>query len=535
LYQQNLFKYAVPLNLERGTDMSRGHLSMRKIREILRLKRECLCSNRLIARSIQVSHSTVKECLERAEKAKLTWPLPKELNDTDLKQLLYPATLNAVENKKKAEIDWVYIHQELKRKSVTLMLLWEEYKEKNSNGIGYSQFCERYRNWRGALDVWMRQSHKWGEKCFVDYAGMKIPVVIHTATGEIREAEIFVATLGASNFTFVEATWTQQLPDWISSHRGAFEFFGGVPEIIVPDNLKSGISKAHRYEPDLNPTYQDMAMHYGVAIIPARSATPQDKAKVENAVLQAERHILAKLRNRNFFSLYEVNEAIKPLLKALNERLFQKLPGSRQSQFDTHEKSNLKPLPNHHYVYSQWKRARAGLDYHIEIENHYYSVPYLLAKHELDIRYNDKTVEIFHKGKRVASHIRAHSKHRHTTVTEHMPKNHQAYAQWTPERIIHWGKKIGHSTSQLLEKVMKERAHPQQGFRACLGILRLSKNFGEQRLEAACLRALTIGAFSYKSVESILKKGLDKKPLDPSQLKETPLSHEYVRGRDYFN
>lgn len=506
---------------------------MRKIREILRLKWQCQCSNYLIACSIGISSSTVSECLRRAKEANLNLQLLEQIDDNELEKLLYPPA-KKITPTEYGEIDWCYIHQELKRKHVTLLILWQEYKSKYPQGIRYSWFCNQYRQWCAQLDTWMRQTHKAGEKCFVDYAGHKMPIVINQTTGEIREAEIFVAALGASNYTYVEATFTQQLSDWIQSHVNTFKYFKGVSEIIVTDNLKSGVDKSHRYEPDLNPTYQDMASHYGIAIMPTRVRSPQDKAKVENAVLQVERHILAKLRNRLFFSLYELNQAILPLLKELNNKAFQKIPGSRQSLFDELEKPALKPLPQTHYVFAQWKKARAGADYHVELDKHYYSVPYKYIKKELDIRYTQNMIEIFYKNNRIASHIRASSKNQHTTIKEHMPKQHQFYAQWTPQRIIDWAIKIGPATAKFAETLMSSRAHPQQGFRACLGVLRLAKSYEPLRLEAACQRALTIGAISYKSVESILKNALDKTFLNEKS-KTITSYHEYIRGQDYFN
>lgn len=514
--------------------MSRSHLSMRKIKEILRLKLECSCSNYLIACSVGVSSSTVSECLRRAREANISWPLPEAMDDEQLNLLLYPPAKH--DKTDRVEIDWKHIHQELKRKHVTLRLLWQEHREKNPKGIGYSQFCHSYQSWSEKLDVWMRQSHKAGEKCFVDYAGDKVAVMINSNTGEVRHAEIFVAALGASNFTYAEATWTQQLPDWIQSHVNAFGFFGGVPEIVVIDNLRSGVDKSHRYEPDLNPTYQDMAFHYNVAVLPARVRSPKDKAKVENAVLQVERQIIAKLRDRTFFSLHELNQAIQLLLKELNQRPFQKLPGCRESQFTLLDKPALRPLPATRYQFSKWKKARPGADYHVELEQHFYSVPYSFIKKELDVRYTQTTVEIFYKSKRIASHIKSFTKNCHSTCKEHMPKRHQLYAEWTPERIVRWAEKTGTATALLVDEIMTSRHHPQQGFRACFGILRLSKSYGNERVESACQRAIEIGAYSYKSVESILKNALDKKAL-PTESNKTPIpaEHDYVRGQDYFH
>jgi transposase len=517
--------------------MARRELSMRKIREILRLKHEGEHSNRTIARSLNISRSSVSECLKRFTKQNLTWPLPEELDDEQLEQKIYPP-VNRVKPIDKGEVDWAKIHQELKRKHVTLALLWQEYKRDYPNGISYSMFCLSHREFGKKLDVWMRQSHKAGEKLFVDYAGDTVPVLWDSRTGETRAAQIFIAVLGASNYFYVEATWTQNLADWIGAHVRAFEFLGGVPELIVPDNLRSGIHKAHRYEPDLNPSYQDMASYYGVAILPARVATPKDKAKVEQAVLHVERQILARLRNQTFLSLHQLNQALKELRDELNQRPFQKLPGSRKTQFDELERPLLKSLPVSRYVFAEWKKVRAGADYHIELEQHYYSVPYTFSKKSLDARFSQNTVEIFYKGKCIALHRRSYARYQHTTLHEHMPKSHQAYAEWTPQRIVQWAEKMGTCTAQLVEKIIAAKAHPQQGFRACLGILRLAKTFGQERLEAACHRAMVIGATSYKSVESILKNGLDQKPLPQqhagSSSSPTQQPHENIRGKNYF-
>jgi transposase len=510
---------------------------MRKIREILRLKYEGNYGNQWIAKSLGVSSSTVSKCLTRAKQCHLTWPLPDELDDEQLEKKLYPP-VNRVPLSDKGEIDCVRIHQELKRKHMTLMLLWQEYKIQYPKGIHYSLFCKIYRDFVGKLDAWMRQPHKAGEKLFVDYAGDTFPVLWDRSTGELREAQIFIATLGASNYFYVEATWTQSLPDWIGSHRRTFEFLGGVPEIVVVDNLKSGVQKAHRYEPDVNPSYQDMAMHYGVAIFPARVATPKDKAKVEQSVLHVERQIMARLRHYTPLSLHELNQTLWHWRDELNERPFQKLPGSRKTQFEQLEKPLLRPLPPLPYVFSEWKKVRAGADYHIELEAHYYSVPYTFIKKILDARFTKQTVEIFYKGKRIASHQRSYAKYQHTTLPEHMPESHRAQAQWTPERIRQWASKTGEFTAQFVEAVIQAREHPQQGFRACLGILRLGKKYGQNRLEAACHRALVIGANTYKSIESILKNQLDQQPLpqkiptDESHATHQP--HEYIRGQHYF-
>jgi len=422
----------------------------------------------------------------------------------------------------------------MKKKGVTLALLWEEYKAVYPEGYQYSQFCELYRRWRGTLKVWMRQEHRAGEKLFVDYSGRTVDIV-DPVTGEAKPAQIFTAVLGASNYTYAEATWTQSLPDWIGSHQRAFHYFGGVSELVIPDNLRSGVSKACRYDPDINPTYSDLAHHYQTAILPARVRKARDKAKVEAGVLLVQRWILAALRNRTFFSLTELNEAMAELLEKLNHKPFKKLPGSRKSLFESLDKPALKPLPQSPYQYAQWKKARVNIDYHIEVDRHYYSLPYQLAGKRLDVRITSKTIECFDKGRRVASHRRMYKPWAFTTLPEHMPKNHREYLKWTPSRLLNWAAKIGPSTAHLAQSVMDLKPHPQQGFRTILGILRLEKTYGADRLEAACQRALDIKARSYRSVASILKNGLDKRPALVREGDGPPLRHTNIRGAEYYS
>ena len=514
--------------------MPAKRLSMRKIKEILRLKHEVGLSVRRIARSCSVSRSTVSEYLSRASAAGLSWPLGDGMDEASLERLLFSSDSQVAS--KRPVPDWADIHEELKaKKHVTLMLLWEEYKASHAeDGYQYSQFCERYRVWRGALDVCMRQEHRAGEKTFIDYCGQTVPVT-DPGTGEIRDAQVFVAVLGASSYTFCDATWSQGLPDWIESHQRAFTYFDGVTELLVPDNLKSGVDKACRYEPDLNPTYQAMVSHYGTAVIPARVRRPKDKAKVEAGVLLVERWILAALRRRTFFSLSGLNEAIKELLVKLNDKPFKKLPGSRRSLYETLDRPALRALPASRYEYADWKKARAGVDYHIEIERHYYSVPYQLAQKELDVRMTGNIIEVFYRGKRVASHRRSYVKGKHTTAAEHMPRSHREYLKWTPKRLLEWASKTGPSAERLVGAIMRSRPHPQQGFRSILGILRLTKTYGQRRVDAACSRALAIGSHSYKSVASILKNDLDKKPLRGKVIDRKPIDHPNIRGSEYYS
>lgn len=513
--------------------MPAQRLSMRKIKEVLRLCWGHGLSKRKVAQSCGISRPAVDEYLRRATAAGLGWPLPDEWDEVSLERLLFPAT-PMLPTAERGLPDWPTIQQELKSKGVTLFLLWQEYRERHPAGYQYSWFCEHYRAWLGRLDIVMRQDHRAGEKLFVDYAGQTVGVV-DRATGELRAAEIFVAVLGASNYTYAEATWSQGLPDWIGAHQRCFHYLGGVPEIVVPDNLRSGVTKAHRYEPDTNPTYQDLAAHYGVAVMPARVRRPRDKAKVETGVLVVERWILAALRRRTFFSLAELNGAIRALLVPLNARPFKKLPGSRRTHFEQWDRPALRPLPATQYVYAEWKKARVHIDYHVELDGHYYSVPHALIKKQLELRITHNTLECFYRGQRVASHRRSEQKGRHTTVSEHMPEAHRQAGAWSPQRLTRWAAKSGPATEQLILNVLSARQHPQQAYRSCLGILRLGKAYGDERLEAACRRALILGSHRYQSIESILRHGLDRQPMAEPDEPTLPDDHDNLRGPSYYH
>lgn len=513
--------------------MPRQRLSMRKIEEALRLKWGAGLSPRQIAKAVGVGRTTVSEYIARAEAAGISWPLPEGMDAAQLEQRLFKSPGHAAKVAP-AQADFAALHWELRRKGVTLFLLWQEYRERHPEGYSYSRFCERYGAWKGQLDVVMRQSHRAGEKLFVDYAGQTVEVVDPTS-GEIREAQIFVAVLGASNYTYAEATWSQGLPDWIGSHVRALAFFAGVPEIIVPDNLRSAVSKARRYEPDLNPSYQDFAAHYGVAVIPARVRKPRDKAKAERGVLLVARWILARLRHQQFFSLAALNAAIAAGLEVLNARPVKKLEGSRRSHFEAIDRPALRALPARAYEFAEWRKARVAPNIHIEVDGHYYSVPHTLVKRQLDVRLSGATVEVFHHGQRVAAHPRSQRRGGYTTVKEHLPEAHRRYLDWTPERLLRWGQKIGPATGAVIERLLAARTHPQQAFNACFGVLRLSNGFGEPRLEAACTRALTLGTVSYKRIAAILEKGLDRRPLPEPAQNSLPLEHANLRGSAYYH
>jgi transposase len=512
--------------------MAQARLSMRKIEEILRLKYELGRTHREIAQSCGVSASTVSEYVTHAKAAGLSWPLPAGISAEELEARLFPNE-KAASNRPIAQPDWAVVHKERRRKGVTLSLLWVEYRETQPDGYSYSQFCHHYRQWRQQLNPVMRQQHQAGEKLFVDYAGQTVPVV-DPDTGEVNEAQIFVATLGASNYTFAEAHASQTLADWIGAHCRALTFFGGAPEVLVPDNLKAGVKSPNRYEPDINPTYQELARHYGVAVVPARSKKPKDKAKVEVAVQVVERWILARLRDRTFFSLAELNQAIAALLRELNERPMRHLGLSRWELFLELDQPALQPLPQRPYEYAEWKKARVHIDYHVEFAKHFYSVPYALRGKEVFIRATEKTVEIFRHRQRVASHLRQHTHGRFSTEQTHMPAAHQAVAGWSADRFLRQAEDIGPQTKLLFTAVLGGRRHPQQAYRTCLGLLSLAKRYGADRLEAASLRATAAGICSYKGLHNILQNNLDQLELEP--VADTPLPpHTHIRGQGYYN
>jgi transposase len=505
-------------------------LSMRKISEILRQRYELKRSYRDIGTSLNISISTISEYLSRAKAAGLSWPLPDLTEEGLYARLFLPVEKEAP---KKTVPDWEWAHKELRKKGVTLLLLWREYREIHPNGYGYTNFCNKYRAYAKQLSPVMRQTHKGGEKTFVDYAGMKMPW-INLVTGEIHEAEIFVGALGASQLTFAEATATQSLPDWIESHIHMFEEFGGVSEIIVPDNLKAGVTKAHLYDPDINTNYQHFSEHYGFAIVPARAREPKDKAKVENAVGCVEKQILAPLRNITFTSIGEINAAIKSRLAVFNAQSFQKMKTSRRELFEILDKPALKPLPEDRYQYANWNKAKINIDYHFVFDDHYYSVPFRYIHYAVDIRSTAKIIECFYQEKRIAVHERSYARYKHTTVAEHMPPAHRAHAEWTPERIKRWASKIGPETAKFIDHMIASRAFPQQAFRACLGLLRLGKRFGEDRLEKACARGLSAGASRYQHIESILKNKLDAIPISYAEPPPQVSSHKNIRGSTYY-
>lgn len=505
-------------------------LSMKNIKEILRLASDGYLSVRQMAKSCSCSPSTVSAVLERARSANLTldWPMIHNMSDSELEDKLYPDENYRTE---RPLPDMNFIHREMKKKGVTLQLLWQEYLEQYPDGLGYSQFCDYYLKWRGKRNISMHQIHKAGEKCYVDWVGPTMKTV-DRRTGKISPAYLFVGALGASELFYTEAFPSMELEHWINAHVHMFTYFGGVTEIIVPDNLKAGVTKACYYEPEIQPTYLEMARHYHTAIIPARVRKPQDKSLAELTVQLVERWIVAKYRNETFFSLYELNKTIRKELDAANLRPFQKMDGCRRSVFEKTEKQLLRPLPIRSYEMTVFVNARVGLDYHVEFKGNFYSVPFQFVKDEVLIRATSGTIEILKDNKRVASHprIKPDKKFGYNTLPEHMPEKHRFQAEWTPERLIKWAEKIGPDTTAYVDKVIQSRPHPEQGFRACLGILKLSNTYGEAVLEKACTQALEYRKYSYKALKIIIDN-LPDIPLDTEQ--PTP-EHSNVRGSEYF-
>jgi transposase len=509
---------------------------MRKIKEVLRLRNELKLDQRQIARSCSISVSTVHEYLKRAAVVNLGWPLPDGWDDARLEAALFPSPASPPQPAAKSSPDFAAVHEQLQRhRHLTLQLVWEEYREANADGYGYSRFCELYQRWRKKLDVVLRQEHKAGEKGFVDWAGGTLPIY-DRETGSVWQAALFVAALGASSYTWAEVTRDQQMQSWLLAHTHALEHWGGVPLLIVPDNTRTGASKSCRYDPDVNPTYQAFAAHYGFGVLPARPYKPRDKAVVESAVQVAQRWILASLRHRHFFSLAEANQSIGELLHRINHRPFRKRDGSRASVFEALDKPALQPLPQERFEISEWEKARVNIDYHVAFDGNFYSVPYNLVQEPVEIRSTALTVEILHKSVRVASHVRSRGRGKAITNHEHRPKSHQAHLEWPPSRMVQWAEKIGPHTARLFERILEDKPHPEMGYRGCLGIIRLAGKYSPDRVEAAAERALMTGACRYRSVESILKNSLDRQPLPESSgaPSATPTRHDNIRGAAYF-
>ena len=511
---------------------ARRELTMRQMRQMLRLAGDGV-SAREIGRTLGAARSTIQDNLARAATAGLSWPLPPELTDALLERRLFARAGVKQGARRRAEPDWATLAREVKRPGVNLMILWDEYRAVHPDGYGYSRFCDLFREFERRLSPVMRQHHPAGDKVFVDYSGKKIAIT-DSVTGVVRHAEIFVAVLGASNLTFAEATWTQALPDWIGAHVRLFRYLGGVPRLVVPDNLKSGVHKESFYDPEINRSYAMMAAHYGVGVFPARPRRPKDKAKVEAGVRFAQSYILGRLRHRTFFSLAEANAAIGEAVERINAHVMRRLGVSRRQLFESVERPALRPLPAEDHQYAEWRLARVGLDYHVEADGYFYSVPHALIRAEVDVRLAERTIEIFHRGQRVAAHQRRYGGRRHGTHPDHMPSAHRRYAEWTPERLQRWARSIGPNTEGLIVAVLANRPHPEQGFRTCLGVLRLYRGLPSGRAEAVSARAVEIGALNYKSVASIIANNLDQATRARTG-ESVVIDHGNIRGPGYFH
>jgi transposase len=504
---------------------------MRKLRDVLRLKYETKLQQRAIAQACGLGLGTVNTYLQRALAAGLTWPLPDDLDDAALEARLFtrpaaPATSARVLP------TWAALHQELKKPGVTLTLLWQEYRAQHPHGYGYSQFCERYRQWARRLKPSMRQVHRAGEKLFVDFSG-KRPHLIDPSAGVEIAVELFVGVLGASGLIYAEATRHQDLPSWIAAHIRMLEYFHGSPAVWVPDQLKSGVTTASRYEPEINRTYADLARHYGAVVIPARPATPTDKPLVEVSVQIAQRWVLAVLRHQTFFTLADLNAAIRERIDAINDRPMKRVGASRRMLFEQIDRPALTPLPATRYELAEWKPCRVNIDYHVEVAHNFYSVPYPLVHERVEARFTASTVEVFFKHRPVAAHARLTGRGRYATQVVHMPRAHRAHAEWTPSRLIAWAERTGPATGRFVAGLLERRPHPEQGYRACLGLMRLGREHGADRLEAACQRAEQLRSYRFRTVEHILKHQQDRLPLDEPPARPA-LTHENVRGATYY-
>jgi transposase len=505
---------------------------MRQIAEVLRLAAQGL-SCRQIGQSVGISASTAQGYLKRAKQAGVSWPLPDDLDAVTLEARLFQRDAEAYRSGR-PEPDWLEVHRERKRgKHVTLQLLWLEYRQVYPDGWGYTQFCSHYHRWLERQDVVMRLEYPAGERLFVDFCGDTLAIT-DAETGETWQAQVFVAALAASGYMYVEATGSQELAAWLSAHVNALEFYGAAPRIVVPDNLKSGVTRACWYDPELNPSYLELARHFSLAVLPTRPYHPRDKAAVEAAVQVAERWVLAPLRKQRFFSLGEANAAIAEQLRIVNQRRFRGQDLSRRALFEQLERPALRPLPQTRYEFAIWKPARVNIDYHVEFADHYYSVPYQLAREMVEVRATARLVELFHRGRRVASHVREDGRRRFVTNPEHMPASHRAHLEWTPSKLVTWGTSIGPSVAELVETILRTRPHPEHGYRACLGLMRLVRRYGSERVSAACTRALATGSVSFGSVDAILKNGLDRVPVVVDTPAKVPIQHANLRGSRYY-
>ena len=508
--------------------------AMRKIRDVLRLHFESKLSNRQIADALRISKTSVFNIMDRFKESEITWPIPQEMSDTELEANIYSG--KPLKGKEDILPDFEYIHEELTRPHMTLELLWNEYSQNNPDGLGRSSFYRHYQKYRKGLSISMKVIHKGGDKVFVDYSGDGLQYY-NRETGKWVETEFFVSSWGASSYSYAEGTESQNGQDWVKSHIRAVQYFGCVPNAFVPDNLKSGVTKANFYEPDINALYGKFAEHYDTAILPARVRKPKDKPVVESNVLHMQRFIFGRLRNRTFFSLADLNEAVWEALELYNDRPMQQYKKSRSERFELLDKPYAKPLPSSPFEFTQVKYdVRVAPNYHIEFDKHYYSVPHEIAREYVDVYQINNILEIYHDGNHICRHRKEQPNYRYTTKNEHMPSNHKFVKGWSAPWFIAQAHKTGAATAELVTRVMQNRKHPEQGFRTAMGLLSLSKKYPKERVEKAAERALYFGNLTCKAMKAILEQGLEEQsiPQKQNQNKKTVL-HENIRGHEYYN
>jgi transposase len=501
---------------------------MRKIREVLRLHFEAGAKEREIAAACNIAPSTVHEYLRRADLAGICWPVPEDCSDKRLEDLLFGRQEHSAQRQLP---DWAAVQRELLKKNMTLTVVWEDYKKHNPRGFGRSQFCHLFREWEGKTEVRMSQHHRPGERLWIDWAGQTAPLT-DPETGEVGRVQVFVSAFGVSQKLFAKAFPSQELQYWLAAHVDAFKFYGVLPTFAVPDNTKTGITSPNRYEPEFNPEYAEFARHYSLAVIPARVRKPRDKGKVENGVQRVEQRVLARLEGRTFLSLDELNAEISRLVEELNSRVMRGPEATRNELFEQIDRPAARPLPQTHYEFASWKKAKVAPNHHVVFEGHHYSVPYTLVGKSVGVRCGSQTLQVFDGARIVATHKRSLYRSGYTTLREHRPKGHRDYEDWTPDRLVRWGSKCGASVGKLVQAMLEAKLYPQHGYNSAFGLISLGKKHGLKRLNAACARALAAGALSYKSVQTILDKGLDK--VEPP-LENRPMpAHKNLRGSGYY-
>lgn len=509
---------------------------MRKVRELLRLHFKQGISARQGAKIVGIGKTSASEYISGFKSSSLDFSCVERLSDTDLLKAINAQKQTDNARYKVLSEQFPYFEKELKRTGVTLQLLWQEYKSTHTDSYAYSQFCHHFYKWRKDQKVSMPMEHKAGDKLFVDYTGKKL-FYTDIETGEQVECEVFVAVLGASGQSYIEATPSQTKADWITVNQNALRYYGGVPAAIVPDCLKSAVIKADKYEPKLNETYKDFANHYNTVILPARALHPKDKSLAENFVRNAYSHIYAPLRNDTFYSLEELNAALKEKLRIYNNKNFQGKDHSRQNLFDQIEKQQLKTLPAEPYELRQFNQLKVHYNYHIYLgeHKHYYSVPFRYVGKEVIVAYNNRTVEVFYNNVRIANHKKGRYAYKHTTTPEHMPQNHRYVSEWSPERFIKWGNKISAETGVLITKVLDSRKHPEQAYKSCMGILQLEKKYGREDFIKACKKALAVNCLQYKFVKNTLINKTFNLDAEEELTHITIPFHDNIRGKEYYN